>query len=414
MKLLGDFKAVMKNKVFMRMWLAQAISNFGDAIVKIALIILITNKTKSVTAVSTIMAIQIIPIIFVGPFAGVIIDRASRKLILIASDIARAMLIMGIVYAPNLAIIYLCSFFIGLAGCFYTPARMSLTPDIVGKEQFMSAQSLTTSTYHALALAGPALGGIIVACLGVELAFIIDSLTFVISAFILLLTTIPQRVKSSVKESYLSGFKSGLQYIKGSKQLLFLLSFSGLILLIAGGYSVLFIDYINNVLKASPTHFGFIQSMLATGLLLASLLVGYFSKKIKRGSVIVNSMLLSGMVSCFMFTKPGVAVMYIWAFVIGSSDGLMDIPLSSLLIDNTNANVRGRVMSVYSSLIKVCSLLGLSLCGIIAKKLGTANTMGLMGLLMMSIAFFARFIPSFKLLNEPQAKTENKIVANVD
>ena len=409
MKLLGNYKSVLNNRRFLQIWLAQGISNFGDAIAKIALMILITNRTNSVAAVSSIIAVQMLPFILVGPFAGVLVDRLNRKSLMIICDIARAVLIGFIAYAPYLWMIYVLSALVGTCSCFFNPALLSLTPEVVGEDQFMSAQGLTISTLNIMTMIGPAIGGLLIGYMGIELAFLIDSASFLLSATIISFVPLPKREKVIRKKSYMVDFRAGLSFIAKSAQLQFLLISLGVMILLVGGFGALLIDYVNNVLNSTPAVYGFVQSLIASGLLISSLTIGYYNNRIQhRGSLIFNAVLATGICSCVFFFKLGIVALYIWAFIVGCTDGAIDIPLSSLLIDFTPADKRGRVLSVYSSVIKICSIAGLATVGLIAKNIGTANTIGAMGLAMIVIGICVRFLPTYNSINNRQHELSNE------
>ncbi len=100
-RLAQPYAQVLRNRTYFPLWLGQLVSNFGDTLNYVALVVLVFNLSGSGLAVSTVVVFEILPVLFVGPFAGVIIDRFPRKTILIAADLARAVLMLGLIAATE-------------------------------------------------------------------------------------------------------------------------------------------------------------------------------------------------------------------------------------------------------------------------------------------------------------------------
>src|SRR3712207_5320033 len=106
--------SLVRNARFLRLWIGQGTSFVGDAVSMVALVVLVVEITGSASAVGGALVARLLPTM-ASPVAGVIADRVDRRVVLVASDLARAVLVLGLVFARDLATIYALVFFMGLA-----------------------------------------------------------------------------------------------------------------------------------------------------------------------------------------------------------------------------------------------------------------------------------------------------------
>ena len=143
----------------------------GDAVSMIALVVLVVDITGSASAVGGALVARLLPTI-ASPLAGVLADRLDRRIILVATDLARAVLVLGLVFARDLATIYVLVFLMGLARTLFNPTVRAAFPSVVGGGDLTRANALISGTFSTSIMVGPALGGLLVASIGVEAAFL--------------------------------------------------------------------------------------------------------------------------------------------------------------------------------------------------------------------------------------------------
>src|SRR5215216_5054705 len=177
----GSGDSLLGNGRFLRLWVGQGISFVGDAVSMVALVVLIVQITGSATAVGGALVARLLPTL-ASPLAGVLADRLDRRVILVASDLARAVLILGMVFARDLVVLYVLAFLMGLARTFFNPTIRAAFPSVVGGGDLTRANALISGTFSTSIMVGPALGGLLVASIGVDAAFLLDAATYVISA----------------------------------------------------------------------------------------------------------------------------------------------------------------------------------------------------------------------------------------
>src|SRR5215208_7297134 len=177
----GSGDSLLRNARFLKLWVGQGISFVGDFVSTVALVILVVDLSGSASAVGGILVARLIPTL-ASPLVGVLADRLDRRVILVASDLARAVLILGMVFARDLVVLYVLAFLMGLARTFFNPTIRAAFPSVVGGGDLTRANALISGTFSVSEAVGPALGGLLVAATSVNAAFVLDAATYLISA----------------------------------------------------------------------------------------------------------------------------------------------------------------------------------------------------------------------------------------
>src|SRR5215475_11147927 len=184
---MADFVDLLRsNRNYRCTWIAQVVSEIGDYFNNIAVFSLVMQTTGSGLVVSGVMLSRAIPAVLAGPIAGVVLDRFDRKKIMIASDLLRAVIALAFlltIHEPRPWLLYVLSGLLMFASPFFSSGRAAILPDITTTEELHSANSLTQTTGWATLTAGTLLAGFSAAHFGYHWAFIINSLSFVFSAW---------------------------------------------------------------------------------------------------------------------------------------------------------------------------------------------------------------------------------------
>ncbi len=182
----------LRHRNFALLWLGQSVSLTGDGIFSVALAIVALDVDRSPAGLSYVLAARLIPTVVFLLLGGAVADRVSRRLIMLASDLARG-LVVGVVTVLlalgrlTIAELVVMSLLFGVADAAFSPASTAILPEIVPEGLLVNANALrSTSQTVAMSLLGPALGGVVVGVIGSAWAFGLDALTFVISAGFLL------------------------------------------------------------------------------------------------------------------------------------------------------------------------------------------------------------------------------------
>ena len=180
------------NRNFRLLFIGQAISQLGDWFNSVAVFALLLDLTGSATAVAWMMIVQFLPMAVVGPLAGVVVDRVDRRRLMIATDILRGVLVLGLLLVRTRDHIWLAYVVMALTvtgSAFFEPARTSTIPNVTSKEELLPANALSSATWAAMLAVGASIGGLVTAFAGRDVAFVINSVSFFVSAWFISRTT---------------------------------------------------------------------------------------------------------------------------------------------------------------------------------------------------------------------------------
>ncbi len=178
-----------RNPNFRRLWLAQLISEIGDWFYSLAVYDLLLLTTHSAKAVSWAIIIQTLPWFFMTPLAGQIVDRSSRRRLMILADVVRGFVVLGLLLVRTQSEVWLIYLLLGVEVVFaslFEPARSALLPNVATADQILPANALSSATWSLALTIGAALGGAVTALLGRNVAFVVNSLSFLASALLIL------------------------------------------------------------------------------------------------------------------------------------------------------------------------------------------------------------------------------------
>jgi MFS family permease len=185
---IGYVALLRRNQVFRRLWYGQVISQFGDWFDAIALYALLWRLTGSGQVVGALLVAQFLPATVVGLWAGVIIDRLPRRVVLIAADVGRALVVALLLFVHDghqIWLVYAVTVLKVMLTAFFEPARTAIIPNVAVPEELLAANGISGTTWSAMLAIGAGLGGLVAGTLGAPTAFIIDSASFLISAVLI-------------------------------------------------------------------------------------------------------------------------------------------------------------------------------------------------------------------------------------
>lgn len=176
---------VRTNRNFRLLYIGQTISQLGDWFNSVAVFALLLDLTGSATMVAWMMIVQFLPVAFVGPLAGVVVDRVDRRRLMIATDLLRGCLILGLLLVrrgEQVWIAYIVMALTVAASAFFEPARTATIPNITAAEELLPANALASATWSAMLAVGASIGGLVTAAAGRDIAFTVNAASFFWSA----------------------------------------------------------------------------------------------------------------------------------------------------------------------------------------------------------------------------------------
>lgn len=227
----GYLELLSGNPSFRRLWTGQVISQTGDWFNTVAVFTLLLSLTGSGESVAYVLILKLLPAFFVGPFAGVVADRFDRKTVMITTDLARGLLVLGFLLVDRpeqVWIVYALTCGQVVLATFFDPAKTAAIPTLVSPRELISANALSGVSWSVTLALGAAAGGLVTDSLGRDSAFAIDSASFFLSAAFVSLVRFPSRalVRRSLSVANFTGFMDlieGARYLKSNAQVVALL-----------------------------------------------------------------------------------------------------------------------------------------------------------------------------------------------
>ncbi len=209
---------------FRRLWLGQVVSQIGDWFNHVAVTVLLLELKKDSPDVGGTLALTLIlrmlPWLVIAPFAGVLIDRLDRKKIMIASDLLRGLFVplYLLVDRPGMVpIVYGLTILQVVLASFFEPARSAVLPSLVSGPGLLSASALSSLTWSVVLAVGSGIGALAVHALGIKVAFLVDAISFFLSAWFVWRIDVPRTARAPivghpVRQGFVDLFE-GLRYI---------------------------------------------------------------------------------------------------------------------------------------------------------------------------------------------------------
>jgi MFS family permease len=384
----GVLALLRQNRNYRYTWMGQVVSEIGDYFNNIAVFALVMEKSSSGLIVSGVMLSRAIPAVLAGPVAGVLLDRMDRKRIMIASDLIRAAVAGAFVltiHQPRPWLLYLLSAGLMFASPFFSAGRAAILPTIATDEELHTANSLTQTTQSATVTAGTLLAGYSTARLGYQWAFIINSLSFVFSAWAIWQISVPQGFHArrtathAAPRTAMQDFREGLAYMWSVPLMVGIAMISVGWAMGGGAAQILFALFGEQVFHRGAAGIGAIWGFAGIGLMLGGAtghLVGRHAtfagyKRAVTISYVVHGltyMLFSQVESytaalvLMMFSRVGMAV--------------TSVLNNSQLLRHTPDQFRGRVFSTLESLRWSVMIVSMAAAGI-ASQFASPRTIGL-------------------------------------
>jgi MFS family permease len=287
---------VRRSPSFGLLFLATAGSSFGTYLAAIALTVDVYDLTGSGAWVAALLIADFLPIVLVGLLLGPLVDRLSRKRLMIVSDLARLGVFAALPFVDTAAGIVALAGVAGIATGFFRPAVFAGVPNLVPDEELTNANSLLQTIDNVAAVAGPALGGVLVAVWGPAVPYGINAVTFLVSA--LLVAGIAERELRS-EEPLTSGYwrdvADGVKLVFTSRPLRTVLVVWNVVILGAAAINVAEIFFAKDTLGAGDAGFGAIVAASGVGLVVGSYLAAPSLGKVGLRRHYVGSIVLMGL-----------------------------------------------------------------------------------------------------------------------
>jgi len=374
---------VFGSSAFLRLWIAQIVSAFGDWIGFLAIIEIARRigGDQPGSAIALVMIARVLPGFFLASVGGVIVDRVNRKRLLISCDVLRALVLLTIPFIERVWALVFVSLLLELATSLWGPAKEAIVPNLVPKEQLTAANSLSlVAAYGTFPLAAGAFIGLakLAEWLGgsaigqVEWALVLDSVTFLIAAcLIATLPIVPRRKEEKKARSIdlaegVRELREGWTFIAISPQVRAVLT--GLATGMIGGGMLIPLGAVFNdvVLGAGNAGFGTILVTLGIGVAAGVSVLSALQRRLDKERAFIAAVFGAGCCLLFAVSTSNTYWNLSGVFLMGICAGSVYVLGFTLLHEHVEEQLRGRVFSALYTLVRFCLLLSITVGGFLS------------------------------------------------
>ena len=376
------------------------VSQSGDYIFDVAALWLVLQLTGDIFKVGLATSTIFLPPVLIGPLAGVYVDKFNRRDIILASNIAQAVIVASIAILYTLQtlsfpVLLILLFLLNAGAQFVRPSINAVIPGIVAKGDLAAANGLFSISSSLNQIAGFGVGGLLILLLGVAVPIYYDSLSFLFAAASVVLIArplldVPSTIRSELDksalgpESFWSKLRQGLQFIRSSPLLLELVGLAIVLNFFAGGIQALLAPYARNTIRGDAGTYGAMLAALSMGTVLGSVLVGKIEARKYVGKLLFLGCMGIGAAIALMGLTTVAYYSAALMLIVGASAAIVNLPIQVLIQAKVPGNLLGRVFSSLGALVTIATPIAAITTGSIATVLRIGPTFQLYGVLMLA------------------------------
>jgi MFS family permease len=374
-----SFRDVLRIDVMRRVWYAQIVSLFGDFLALFAVIAVVSFTMHGTpNQITGVQIFYMLPMVFVGPVAGVFVDRWPLKPTLVASDLIRAALAILLIPATSLWQVYGVLAALSCVSAFFAPAQQVTIRTHVPTPGLISANALMQMAFMGMRIVGPATAGAIAASFGPKTCYAVDVVSFVASAA--LIGSVAIRRAPSTQTSTASSsnrihaiwidMRQGVNFIFHHAAVLFVVLAMAAGLFIVGCFGPLIAIHVRDTLHGSARLFGLVSAMIGVGLLAGTQVIRSMAARVAGDMMVLSGLAGIGGGALLLGAVPISTATIAGAFAIGFAFAAIMVPAQTLLQRETPHEMIGRVSSTNLSVALLGQIGGLVLSGVLADVFG--------------------------------------------
>ena len=393
---------------FLVLFAGQAFSLFGSRLVQFALVWHLTELTKSPSVLATASIAALLPQVFIGPFAGALVDRWNRKVVMMVADslIALSILFLAFMFSVGRVEvwhIYAVMMFRAAGGAFQWPAMQASTSMMVPRKHLSRVAGLNQSLSGLVAVSAPPLGALFLAIMPIEYVLVIDVLTAIFAVGPLVFITVPQpEHDAGSARGVLGDMKEGFQWIFKQKGLLVIMLMSLCINMVTTPTFTMLPLLITEFFKGGAIELAWVQSANGVGMILGGLILGVwggFKSKINTAF----SGLFVASIGLLVFSRTPADMLWIGVasmFVFGFMNSIANSTFFSVLQALIPHEMQGRVFTLIMSTSVAVSPIGLAIAGPIVELTGLRFWFVISGIVFLLGSLVGFTVPIVRTLEE--------------
>lgn len=371
-QLLTGYSRLIRNQRYFPLWLGQLISNLGDTLHYIALVVWVYQRTGSSLAVAGTVFFEVVPVVLLAPVAGVVIDRFPRKAVLVISDMVRAVLVLALLLTTEQWQVYTIVFLLTAANTFFNPAVSATLPTLLSADDLLAANSVSWSTGRFVQIIGSAVALGVIETAGAELAFIFNACTFLVSALLLMLLPVPpgRKVEARGWRGFVADAREGLHFARRDRFVSRLVVVQALASLSVGATSALLVVLAQEHYHLPPGGFGSFILAIGIGALIGPFLLGLLARDYRHPQWLFGPYVIRGIGDVLIAVATALPLAWLLLFIYGLNTSSGMVVYQTWVQRQVPDAMRGRVFTWLDVIWNAMKVISLGLGGWLAEWAG--------------------------------------------
>jgi len=364
-----------RNRTYQRIWFAGAVSGFGDVVFLTAMVvwvgaIIARGQTWAPLAVGGVLLVAMIPAVLLGPIGGVYADRWDRRRIMLATDLARALIMGGLILLPSfgehlaiavkLAIVYAAVLSESAFTQFFRPARFAVFGTVVADPDRERAGSIAQGTDATTAILGPPLAAPLVVSVasGVQWALAVNAVSYLVSfvaVFGVRLAVKQAETRDREPRALWRDMRAGLRVVVGSRLLRVIVPAVVLVTFAVSSINVLDLFFVTRNLHVGPGYYGILDAAIGAGLVLGSVVFAVVGRRLPASRVFSVGLVCIGIGMAAYSRSTVVWVAVVILFVLGFPLAGVNSMIGPMVFREVPPDLLGRVLGLLNPVQEIAS-----------------------------------------------------------
>jgi len=374
--------SAMRHRNYRLFFAGQGLSLIGTWMMTVAQSWLVLQLTGEPLLLGLVAAVQWLPVLVLGLFGGLIADAMPKRRTMLATQSFAAVLslVMAIlVFTGTVAVwhVLVVAFLLGIRNAVDLPTRQSFSVEMVGRQDVGNAVALNSAMFNVARVIGPAVAGITIGAFGVGVAFLVDAISYLAVIFALLamreddLHTRPGIARPTTVDAVTENLKEGLRYVRRTRPVLLSILTVGLVSTFGMNFTVVIPPFVTEALHGDATMYGFLMAATGVGSITSALTIAFSGRTMPI--VIGLGAATLGLAEIVLGSTTAFPIALVAMFVAGIGSIAMAATANTLVQLVVPDHLRGRVMSVYTTVFAGSTPIGGLITGAVASGFGAAT-----------------------------------------
>lgn len=392
-------KDILRNSRYMKMFIANAISRFGDSVDMIAFGYMVYAMTGSKVLLASIYVCNVLPNILFSTFSGTVVDFFSKKKVIVIGDLMRGVTVFAVALMFHQGWLstwhlFVMTFFNSTIETFVSPSKFSTVAKLISEEQYLAVNSTMRSITKLSELLGVGIAGVIIGWLGIPGALAIDAGTFLLSTLLVTTVKFPREAKKALNRSnYSEAYKAGMRFVLKTRVIIAFIIAMAMLNFLLTPLNAFMPAYVDEVLGMGPEGISYLSLAFSLGSVIGGIISGQIGKKIGMRGLIFTGLFFSGIFYGLMglpAVVPASSNILFIAFSAGMVGLLVPFAvagLSTVILSITPKDMLSRVGAVINMFGQIATPMGAFVAGALIVFIPLPTMIVLSGILFVLTTF---------------------------